>query len=61
MSPYCATLPSSPPPLATALARKTFRPTQQVPGLQYVAKVDAESSADEAGLKEGDFLLEVRG
>lgn len=45
---------------ASALAKKTFRPTVHVPGLQYVAKVDADSSADTAGLKEGDFLLEVR-
>ena len=44
---------------ASALAKKTFRPTVHVPGLQYVAKVDAGSSADKAGLREGDFLLEV--
>ena len=58
----CATcdLVCSPPrPSASALAKKTFRPTVHVPGLQYVAKVDADSSADAAGLKEGDFLLEV--
>ena len=52
-------LPHPAHPSASALAKKTFRPTVHVPGLQYVAKVDADSSADAAGLKEGDFLLEV--
>ena len=55
----CGSVCSPPLPSASALAKKTFRPTVHVPGLQYVAKVDADSSADAAGLKEGDFLLEV--
>ena len=45
---------------ATAYAMKTFRPTLQVPALQYIAKIDSGSSAEKSGLKEGDFLLAVR-
>jgi len=36
-----------------------FIPTLQLPGLQYVEHVDARSSASEAGLRPGDFILEV--
>ena len=37
-----------------------FHPTPQVPALQYVGGIDPGGSADQAGLKEGDFILEVR-
>ncbi|TPP63191.1 SH3 and multiple ankyrin repeat domains protein 3, partial [Fasciola gigantica] len=38
-----------------------FQPTLEVPGLQYLEKVEAGSAADRAGLKSGDFILEVNG
>ena len=37
-----------------------FTPTPQVPALQYIGSVEKEGAADMAGLKSGDFLLEVR-
>ena len=37
----------------------TFTPTPQVPALQYIGNVEPGGSADLAGLKTGDFLLEV--
>ena len=36
-----------------------FTPTPQVPALQYIGNVEVGGSADLAGLKTGDFLLEV--
>jgi len=36
-----------------------FVPSSQLPGLQYVEHVDASSSASDAGLRPGDFILEV--
>ena len=36
-----------------------FKPTTEVPGLQYVGSVDSGSVAEKAGLKKGDFLLSV--
>ncbi|VDP69727.1 unnamed protein product [Echinostoma caproni] len=36
-----------------------FQPTLEVPALQYLEKVEAGSAADRAGLKSGDFILEV--
>lgn len=37
----------------------TFTPTPQVPALQYIGNVEPGGSAELAGLKTGDFLLEV--
>ena len=47
--------------LYACIAKKkmTFRPTPQVPALQYIGNVEPGGSADLAGLKTGDFLLEV--
>lgn len=36
-----------------------FNPTIEVPALQYVGNVEAAGSADEAGLRTGDFIIEV--
>jgi len=36
-----------------------FVPSSTLPGLQYVEHVDAGSSAADAGLLTGDFILEV--
>lgn len=36
-----------------------FSPTQDFPALQYLDRVDPGSMAAKAGLKPGDFLLEV--
>lgn len=36
-----------------------FSPSPDFPALQYLDKVDKGSMADRAGLKQGDFLLEV--
>ena len=36
-----------------------FTPTPQVPGLQYIGSVESGGAADLAGLRTGDFLLEV--
>jgi len=36
-----------------------FVPSSNLPALQYVEHVDAGSSASEAGLLPGDFILEV--
>ena len=36
-----------------------FRPSPQVPALQYIGNVEAGGAAAEAGLCTGDFLLEV--
>ena len=37
----------------------TFIPTEDFPALQYLENVDKNSPADKAGLKKGDFILEV--
>ena len=37
----------------------TFKPTADIPALQYIGSVDAGSVAEKAGLKKGDFLLSV--
>ncbi len=37
-----------------------FHPSPQVPALQYVGNVDAGGAAEIAGLRTGDFLIEVR-
>lgn len=36
-----------------------FRPSAEFPALQYLDSVDPGSRADRAGLKTGDFILEV--
>ena len=36
-----------------------FLPSADLPALQYLERVDPGSMADKAGLKEGDFILEV--
>ena len=36
-----------------------FRPTPEFPALQYLDSVDPGSVSDKAGLKAGDFILEV--
>ena len=36
-----------------------FVPSPQLPGLQYVENVDDGSAASDAGLRPGDFILEV--
>ena len=36
-----------------------FHPTPEFPALQYLDNVDPGSRADRAGLKPGDFILEV--
>ncbi len=37
-----------------------FQPSPNVPALQYVGNVDQGGCADLAGLKTGDFIIEVR-
>ncbi len=37
-----------------------FQPTPEVPALQFLEHVEKDSSADKAGLKPFDFVLEVR-
>lgn len=36
-----------------------FRPSPDVPALQYIGNVEPDGAAAEAGLCTGDFLLEV--
>ncbi|KAH9525332.1 hypothetical protein Btru_001069 [Bulinus truncatus] len=36
-----------------------FQPTAEYPALQYLDSVDVGSQADRAGLKKGDFILEI--
>ncbi|XP_052238791.1 SH3 and multiple ankyrin repeat domains protein 2-like isoform X1 [Dreissena polymorpha] len=38
-----------------------FRPTPEFPALQYLDSVDPGSVSDRAGLKGGDFILEING
>lgn len=42
-----------------ATAELDFRPSAEFPALQYLDSVDPGSRADRAGLKTGDFILEV--
>ena len=42
-----------------AITGRSFRPSPSVPALQYVAVVESESPAAEAGLQPGDFIIEV--
>lgn len=39
----------------------SFNPTKDFPALQYLEHVDKGSPADRAGLKMGDFILEING
>ncbi len=43
------------------MARIEFTPTPQFPALQYIGEVDKSEAAEKAGLKPGDFILEVNG
>lgn len=36
-----------------------FQPTAEVPALQYFERVEPNTPADRAGIKNGDYLLEV--
>ncbi|XP_074657452.1 uncharacterized protein LOC141910635 isoform X2 [Tubulanus polymorphus] len=38
-----------------------FQPTSDLPALQYLDRVDKNGNADKAGLKQGDFILEING
>ncbi|GAA49875.1 SH3 and multiple ankyrin repeat domains protein, partial [Clonorchis sinensis] len=38
-----------------------FQPNLEIPALQYLEKVEPGSAADRAGLKPGDYILEVNG
>ena len=42
-----------------ATAELDFRPSAEFPALQYLDSVDPGSRSDRAGLKSGDFILEV--
>ncbi|XP_022111184.1 SH3 and multiple ankyrin repeat domains protein 3-like isoform X4 [Acanthaster planci] len=42
-------------------ATSAFKPTKEFPALQYLEHVDKGSPADKAGLKRGDFVLEING
>nr|XP_022290986.1 SH3 and multiple ankyrin repeat domains protein 1-like isoform X4 [Crassostrea virginica] len=42
-------------------AELDFRPSAEFPALQYLDSVDPGSRADRAGLKTGDFILEING
>nr|XP_034334437.1 SH3 and multiple ankyrin repeat domains protein 3 isoform X4 [Crassostrea gigas] len=44
-----------------ATAELDFRPSAEFPALQYLDNVDPGSRADRAGLKTGDFILEING
>lgn len=52
------TLP--PPPTAAETPIEEFTPTPAFPALQYLESVDVEGVAWRAGLRTGDFLIEVR-
>ena len=42
------------------MAGNSFRPSLELPALQYIANVEKDSPADQGGLQAGDFLIEVR-
>ena len=46
-------------PAADQRVLADFKLTEDLPGLQFFDHVDPASVADNAGLKPGDFLLEV--
>lgn len=50
-------LPINPPPAETPI--EEFTPTPAFPALQYLESVDVEGVAWRAGLRTGDFLIEV--
>lgn len=37
----------------------SFKPTPQTPAAQFFENVDPGSAAEKAGIKKGDFVLEV--
>lgn len=54
-------LPNAPPPSPAAETPiEEFTPTPAFPALQYLESVDVEGVAWRAGLRTGDFLIEVR-
>lgn len=53
-------LPNAPPTPAAETPIEEFTPTPAFPALQYLESVDVEGVAWRAGLRTGDFLIEVR-
>lgn len=58
--PNCPPLLPTPPPTAAETPIEEFTPTPAFPALQYLESVDVEGVAWRAGLRTGDFLIEVR-
>ena len=59
---FIALLYFSPLSVSAQLQRASvleFSPTMEFPALQYLERVDKDSMADKAGLRRGDFILEV--
>lgn len=46
---------------AQGLHAVNFVPTPQIPALQFLDRVDSGSAAYKAGLKPGDYILEING
>ncbi|BFZ25284.1 hypothetical protein BsWGS_28323 [Bradybaena similaris] len=47
--------------LSTSAGFGDFTPTAEFPALQYLDSVDPGSQADRAGLRSGDFIIEING
>ena len=47
-------------PLNAAVSAGNFKPTPHVPSLQCIGNVEDGGAADIAGLKQGDFIIEVK-
>lgn len=43
----------------TAVNIAKFKPSPNIPALQYVARVDKNGPAENAGLEKGDFIIDV--